>query len=216
MNIGLTQRVDDLPGRSERRDGLDQAWAALLWEAGFIPVPLPNQPGCAAELLESLRIGGVILTGGNDLAGLPGAAGTAPERDEFERRLLELCGEKQLPVLGVCRGFQMLVSFHGGGLARVEDHVRRPHPVLPRPSGMPGLSRAEVNSFHSFGTRPDLLPPVLQPAGVAPDGSVEAIVHTRLPQWGILWHPERPIRPGAGRDSRDLVLMKSLFGGHAA
>lgn len=213
MNIGLTQRVETLADRDERRDSLDQAWATLLLDAGFTPVPLPNQPRHAGRLVEALDVSGIILTGGNDLAWLPDAQNTAPERDAFERELIELASGRGLPVLGVCRGMQMVVSFFGGTVQRVADHVRKPHPVIPRESPMPVRPRSEVNTFHGFGTRPDLLGADLLPAGAAPDGTVEAVAHRSLPVWAIMWHPERPVRPGGSRDERDVEIMRALFGG---
>lgn len=213
MRIGLTQRVERLADRDERRDCLDQAWARLLLDAGFVPVPLPNQPGHGRGLVEALGLSGVILTGGNDLARLPDARDAAPERDAFERELLEFCTNGGPAVLGVCRGMQMIVTACGGRLERVADHVRKPHPLIARESVMPIQSRAEVNTFHNFGTRPELLGGELAVAAVAADGTVEAVVHAELPMWGIMWHPERPIAPGAGRDDCDLAIIRALFGG---
>jgi putative glutamine amidotransferase len=213
MNIGLTQRVEALPDRHERRDCLDQAWSKLLLDAGFTPVILPNQPAHTETLVRALNLQGVILTGGNDLAGLPGATNVARERDEFEGNLLTVCTAKRLPVLGVCRGMQMIVRHYGGELKRVENHVCHPHPIVPRGVSMPTLPRAEVNSFHGFGVEADALPANLIVAGLAPDGTVEAVVHRELPQWGIMWHPERPTRADGDQDDRDIALMRALFGG---
>ncbi len=213
MNIGLTQRVEVLPDRNERRDGLDQSWSKLLLQIGYTPVLLPNQPHHAQALIDAFGLSGVILTGGNDLAELPDAKSVAPERDAFERAVLDICSTRSLPVLGVCRGMQMLVSYHGGRLIQVEGHVRKSHPIIPRETPMPTLPRAEVNSFHTFGVRPESLPGDLLPAGVAPDGSVEAVVHRQLPQWAIMWHPERPTHPSGPRDERDVAMLRALFGG---
>jgi putative glutamine amidotransferase len=213
MKIGLTQRVDVLCDRDERRDALDQAWAQVIFHAGFVPVPLPNQPGHAERLVDALGLQGVILTGGNDLADVPGATDVAPQRDAFECELLELCMARRLPVLGVCRGMQFVVRHFGGQLVATEGHVRVPHPIIPRESGMPTLPRAEVNSFHRFSARAELLPAELAVAGLAPDGVVEAVVHRTLPIWAIMWHPERAVRPGSGRDERDVAILRALFGG---
>lgn len=213
MRIGLTQRVEQLADRDERRDCLDQAWARLLLDAGFVPVPLPNQPGHARALVEALQISGVILTGGNDLACLPDTRDAACERDAFERELLELCSQGRLAVLGVCRGMQMIVNSCGGRLERVADHVRKPHPLIARESAMPIQPRTEVNSFHNFGTRPELLGDELAVTAMAADGTVEAVAHATLPMWGIMWHPERPVAPGGGRDDRDVAIIRTLFGG---
>lgn len=216
MKIGLTQRVDRVPGRDERRDCLDQHWAGVMLDAGYTPVPLPNQPGQARTWMDAFELGGIVLTGGNDLADLPGANEAALERDTFERELLEVCIARRLPVLGVCRGLQMIVRHFGGSVITVENHVRQPHPIIPRQSPVPTLPRAEVNSFHDFGTRPDLLPAELMLAGVSPDGIVEAVAHRSLPIWAIMWHPERPVRPGSARDEKDITLIRTLFGGGRA
>lgn len=212
MRIGLTQRVEMLVDRNERRDSLDQGWAQLVFHSGCIPVPLPNQPYHARAIVDGLGLGGVILTGGNDLAVVPEARDSAADRDAFERELLNICQERRLPVLGVCRGMQMIVHYFGGQLASIENHVRKPHPVIPRQSPMPVHPRAEVNTFHSFGTRAELLPSDLMVAGMAPDGTVEAVCHRTLPIWGMMWHPERPIRPGGSRDERDADIIRALFG----
>jgi N5-(cytidine 5'-diphosphoramidyl)-L-glutamine hydrolase len=212
MKIGPTQRVDKVSGRNERRDTLDQTWAQLLLQSGFVPIPLPNQPNYARQFVEALGLSGVILTGGNDLADLPEATDSAPQRDAFERELLEICSDRRMPVMGVCRGMQMIVRYFGGTLMRLEDHVGKPHPIIPRASSMPTLPRAEVNSFHGFGIRSEGLPADLAVAGVAPDGTVEAVVHRSLPMWAVMWHPERPVRVGAGRDERDVAILRALFG----
>jgi putative glutamine amidotransferase len=209
IRLGLTQRVDVAPGHGERRDALDQAWAPLLLENGFLPLPLPNCASDAKLLVAELSLDGVILTGGNDLAHLPDANRPAPERDRFESRLLEVCAERGLPVLGVCRGLQKLVAEGGGTLVRVEGHVAAPHALRASPrSDIPLSDREAVNSFHHMGVHPDGLPPELEAVAFAPDGSVEAAVHRTLPWWGIMWHPER-----GPRDPRDLDLLRARFAG---
>ena len=52
--LALTQRVEVLSARAERRDSLDQRWAAFLDRCGFVPVLLPNSPDIARRLLDSL------------------------------------------------------------------------------------------------------------------------------------------------------------------
>ena len=75
-------------------------------EAGGIAVILPPDP----EPAEVLRVlDGVLLTGGADI-------GDAPERDAFELELARLALEADLPVLGVCRGMQVMNVARGGTL----------------------------------------------------------------------------------------------------
>ena len=207
LKIGLTQRVEILVERDERRDCLDQAWTALLVPDGCWPVPLPNTVRDVSGMIRDLNLDGVILTGGNDLTHVPGARNTAPHRDDFERELLTCCRRQQIPVLGVCRGLQMMVDYYGGQLVPVVGHVATRHPLVVRsPTPMPLTDRDEVNSFHDFGVKDHHLGPELQVVATAPDGSVEAIAHRTLPQWAVMWHPER-----APRDERDHRLIQTLF-----
>ena len=119
LKVGLTQRVEVIQDTNERRDCLDQAWTRLLVDNGYLPIPLPNRVEDVDTLIAELEIDGIILTGGNDLSHLTGATNTAPERDAFERRLLERCADLDIPVLGVCRGMQMMVAHFGGELVAV-------------------------------------------------------------------------------------------------
>ena len=206
--IGLTQRVEFLTDRNEWRDCLDQSWAALLLDNGFLPIPLPNRAADAGALVRELGLDGAVLTGGNDLAHLPGAANTAPERDVFERKLLKVCTECAIPVLGVCRGLQMMVVHGGGKLVPVAGHVATNHPIAVHPcDGFPLTGREIVNSYHGHGVPAGGLGFDWQVAATAPDGSVEAVAHRHRPQWGVMWHPERP-----PHDPCDAALLCALFG----
>ena len=207
LKVGLTQRVEVIQDTNERRDCLDQAWTRLLVDNGYLPIPLPNRVEDVDTLIAELRIDGIILTGGNDLSHLTGATNTAPERDAFERRLLERCADLDIPVLGVCRGMQMMVAHFGGELVPVTKHVGTHHAITIRPQcALPLTNREAVNSFHNFGVHEDHLGSDLQLAAVAPDGSVEAITHKSLQLWGIMWHPERP-----PYNARDVKLLRALF-----
>jgi len=209
LRIGLTQRVEIVADRDERRDCLDQAWTALLVSNGLLPIPLPNTVENVDMLVRELALDGVILTGGNDLAHLPGGRSTAPERDAFERKLLTYCSQQEMPVLGVCRGMQVMVDYYGGPLVTVSDHVATRHPIMVQSSRIASLGdREDVNSFHDFGIDEEMIRSPLCVVATAPDGCVEAVAHATLPQWGIMWHPER-----LPCDARDGHLIRTLFAG---
>lgn len=184
--IFITQRVELIAAIHERRDALSQEWAALAEACGFILIPVPNFLPALRRLAEALPPDGILLSGGNDLAAY---GGDAPERDEIERFLIQLSIEEKIPLLGVCRGCQMLLHHFGTPLTRVEGHVRVEHP----------LSNGDtVNSFHGWGAQ-DCRPPLLALAHSA-DGVAEAVRHRDYP-WiqGIMWHPER-VHPFRERD----------------
>jgi putative glutamine amidotransferase len=208
LRVGVTQRVEVLPDRDERRDCLDQAWISLLAGVGMLAVPIPNRVANIGGFVEGLGLAGVILSGGNDIDGLSGARHTAPERDALERAILERSAETGLPVFGVCRGLQLMTLHFGGRLTPIEDHVSVHHPVTIEDVGPLALEdRDSVNSYHDWGVAADDIGEVLRVAAVAPNGSVEALHHPELPVAAIMWHPER-----GPTDPRDAALIARFFG----
>ncbi len=209
LKIGLTQRVEVRTGGGERRDCLDQAWTDLLSKLGMLSVPIPNRLRDVHTYMAELRLDGVILTGGNDLAGLREAEEAASERDACEHAILELAAESDLPVLGVCRGLQIMAQHHGATLTRVDGHVATRHGVRARDTGpLIVKDRQSVNSFHRWGLREVDLPPALLTAASGPDDTVEAIRHVQRRQAAVMWHPER-----GEPDLRDADLIRAFFGG---
>jgi len=209
LRIGLTQRVEVLTERDEGRDCLDQAWTHLLIDNGYWPIPLPNCVENVGGLVETLSLDGVIMTGGNDLDGLPCGVNTAPQRDAFERKLLNYCTKRHIPLLGVCRGLQMLAAHYGGMLVREAGHVACSHPIHIEPDFVAVFGeRDQVNSYHDWGILEEGLCADLQIAAIAPNHTVEAVVHKKNPQIGIMWHPER-----VSADDRDIQLIHELFAG---
>jgi putative glutamine amidotransferase len=193
--VAVTQRVSVVESHGERRDCLDQAWTRFLAACGLLPVLLPNVIEAALALSEG--VAGLVFTGGNDLAAL---GGNAPERDAVENALLDLAERRGLPVLGVCRGMQVIQHRFAIPLRRVEGHVAQRQVIR-----IAGEAR-EVNSYHNFGAF-DSRPP-LDVWAVAGDGVVKAIRHSVQPITGIMWHPERfdPFSPA------DVALFRHVFG----
>ena len=195
--VAVTQRVSVIPAYGERRDCLDQAWTKFLAACGLLPVVLPNFAEAAVALCERAGVCGLVLTGGNDLAVL---GGDAPERDDAENAVLDWAQRRGLPVLGVCRGMQVIQQRFDIPLRRVEGHVAQRQVIR-----IAGESK-EVNSYHHFAAF-DTRPP-LEVWAVADDGVVKAIRHAAEPLTGIMWHPERsaPFSPA------DVALFRQVFG----
>lgn len=196
--VALTTRCAP-SAQGEPREALARDWLTWCAREGLRPLLLP--PGLAdpVEWLRALAPAGLVLTGGNDLG--PEAGGLAPAgpsvdpaRDRGERALLAHALTARLPVLGVCRGLQLVAAFHGAPLRAVAPagaHLR-PHPVrLLGPLAAAAGPSAEVNSFHDQGVPAAGLPPSLQPLAESADGLCEALAVRGAPAWAIQWHPER-------------------------
>lgn len=177
--ILVSQRVDIIKSYGERRDCLDQRWFGFLHGCGLVPVPVMNQGQDIRTLFDLITPAGILLTGGNDLAAY---GGDAPERDETERTLIEHGVERGIPVMGICRGMQMIADHFGGKLGSVKGHVARRHMLS-------GSMAREVNSYHNLAVTK--VPKDFEVLARAEDGVVEAMWHTGRRIMAIMWHPER-------------------------
>lgn len=180
LRIAITQRRLPATADGIERDALDAdwwPWVGEVWpDASLYPMPNLSRQSDAQAWLAALRPHLLILSGGNDV-------GSSAARDQSERHALDWAAMRSLPVLGVCRGMQMLQVYSGGQLEAVHGHVGRPHHV--RTNGQELL----VNSWHHWGIA-HCVPPWMALAQ-AEDCTIEAMRHSRLPWLGLMWHPER-------------------------
>lgn len=197
--IAVSQRVDVDPQFGERRDCLDQLWTQFMLACGLTSIPVPNEAEAARSLCRTVAVDGILLTGGNDLSSY---GGNAPERDATENALMDIAEDRALPLLGVCRGMQMIQHRFGIRLKRVTGHIASRQVISI--GGQP----AEVNSYHNFAATET--PPPLEGWAFADDGVVKAVRHANGRVMGIMWHPER-LRPFA---PRDILFFQQFFGSH--
>jgi putative glutamine amidotransferase len=182
--------------------------------AGGLALILPPDDVVAESPDEVLdMLDGLILSGGSDID--PAAYGaqphpetgtTWPERDRFELGLGTRALERDMPVLGVCRGMEMLNVIQGGTLNQHLDdlslHRHTPgvfcdHSVRLEPGSLAarvvGAERTEVKSAHHQAL--DQLGEGVVASGWADDGVIEAIeLPDRAFAVGVLWHPEEDER----------------------
>jgi gamma-glutamyl-gamma-aminobutyrate hydrolase PuuD len=175
----ITQRRESAPDRGETRDSLDRRLSLWVREAGLQPVPVPNiwlaRGNDLQKWLTGIGMLAAILSGGGD-------PGDDPEREYTETGILKYAQGKQLPVLGICRGMQMMGVYAGASLVEVSGHVRARHKVE-------GIITGEVNSFHNKALSG--CPLGYQITSRSEDGVLESIRHKTLPWEGWMWHPER-------------------------
>ena len=196
--IVFTQRVEVIESYGERRDCADQHIADFLYACGVLPIPMPNNPELVKTYIEGVRPDGLFFSGGNDLAAY---GGNAPERDETERKLIGCSENLGIPLFGICRGMQMITTYYGAKLDKIDGHIRTKHRI----SGM--LSRDSVNSFHGMGVK-EVQEPLIELAR-SDDGVVEAIQHKEYNIAAVMWHPERV----AGFSRLDIDMVSRFYDG---
>jgi len=187
--VFVTLRVDIVHAYDERRDALDQRWINFLLELNVLPVLVPNNLKYVERALDYNKIDAVILTGGNSLFKYDGCA---PDRDNVERYILEWALDNDIPVLGVCRGMQVIQDFFGVELKAVTGHVAvRQH--IDVTCGGESKEVFEVfetvNAFHDFASSDSV--EELEICARSKDDLVMAVKHVNYDVFGIMWHPER-------------------------
>jgi gamma-glutamyl-gamma-aminobutyrate hydrolase PuuD len=183
MIILVSMRVVENAGYPERRDAISHDWIRLFDSFGIVPLLVPNGVADATRYLD-LGTKGLLLTGGDSL----GPDDALSIRDRTEETLLAGALRRELPVLGVCRGLQVINRHFGGRLERAlpEPHVGE-HDVK-----LAGGESIRINSFHDEGVLISGLAPALSAFAVTAGGVVEGVRHETLPLTAIQWHPERP------------------------
>lgn len=186
----------------------------MLEHAGALPLmmPLTGDEGTLAYYLQACD--GFIIPGGQDVS--PSVYGQetldvcgvrVPERDRMDAAILQKAMELDKPVLGICRGHQLMNAALGGTLyqdLKTQFHETIHHRMQPPYDAVAhevqlvpetplarllGTERLGVNSRHHQAIRD--LAPGLKAQAVADDGLVEAVyAPNKRFIWGVQWHPE--------------------------
>ncbi len=213
--IGLSSYVGPASWRTWRDVPaalVPHAYVDHVLAAGGIPVIVPPAATASSEVLGVLteRLDGLILIGGPDLD--PASYGEqphpltqepSPDRDAGEMALLVMMRQHQRPILGICRGIQVMAVAAGGKLIQHLPDILGHDTHSPNPSvygehdvTIAPTSRlhtilgpaARVSSYHHQGLADH---PGYVATAWAPDGTVEAVEDPDLPFcMGVLWHPE--------------------------
>ena len=203
------------PDGDTSRVRLTAAYVTALENAGLVPLIVPplSSANAAASVLSS--VSGLVLTGGEDVD--PARYGEQrhekvrsvnPARDATEAALIQEAKTRQMPVLAICRGIQILNVALGGTLiqdipseiatsiSHDDEGARdsRSHEISVEPGSLIataiGTEHATVNSFHHQSVQ--RVADGMRITARSPDGIIEGIESTDRNWWvmGVQWHPE--------------------------
>ncbi len=176
-----------------------------------------------------IDLDGIILPGGTDLDPSLYHEGNTncekPDRrlDWFELAVLSLAVELRIPVLGICRGHQIINVFFGGSLIQNVEHCKihnykpdksdRAHGTRVEPGTfiyeIYGEERISINSAHHQAVH--RLGKGMKIAQYSDDGLIEAAYHEELPIYGVQWHPERMCLKNKRPDTVDGLKVFDFF-----
>ncbi|NOY82735.1 MAG: gamma-glutamyl-gamma-aminobutyrate hydrolase family protein [Kiritimatiellaeota bacterium] len=215
--IGITARRPGAKNGS-RVIGVPRDYIDAVVLAGGTPCLLPAITADAGALAILDRLDGLLLSGGGDV--LPELYGREthptttevdPVRDRFEFALCRGAVDRAVPVLGICRGIQVMNAALGGtliqdipteGLGDLSHYVGAPSDALAHPitcasgatiRGLLGTGTLSVNSRHHQAI--DNLADGLRAAAIAPDGIIEAVESADGRAFlGVQFHPENLVQ----------------------
>lgn len=213
--IGITMSCDEREKKYDSRT----AYAESIGRAGGLPLLIPADGALADAAEYAALLDGILFAGGGDIhpayfgeEPLDGfeMGSLQPERDWFEIGLCREAEKNRLPMLGICRGLQLMAVAGGGSIwqdidSKVKRQPRIRHmqkapdwctthriKIVPdtRLAGIFQAGELMTNSFHHQAVRE--IPPGYRVSAVSSDGIIEAMESERLPfAVGVQWHPER-------------------------
>ena len=226
--IGITTDFEE-----DGKSILKNTYVQAVIRAGGLPMIVPVGLEQDVDQLVAM-LDGLLLSGGNDINPMlfneephEHLGEVSPSRDSSELELARRMLKTGKPILGICRGLQVLNVAVGGTLYQ-DLHKQNEGPILQHVQKAPnthsshyvqvdkgsllesiaGSDRIQVNSYHHQSLKD--VPPIFKITGVASDGIVEAIESTDEQfVLGLQWHPEAL---SAAKDAVSLRIFERFIG----
>ncbi|MBS0289686.1 MAG: gamma-glutamyl-gamma-aminobutyrate hydrolase family protein [Proteobacteria bacterium] len=211
MKILVTMRQADAKAYVEPRQAISDDWVVLFQRLKYTPILVPT--GFSNyEAFFDFNPEALLLTGGDSVgAHSKDASAEFTKRDLCELGLIEKAIKRKLPIIGICRGMQILNIFFGGVLTRnIPFHVKN-HAIVFEQNKYHYVAgeHVNVNSFHQDGIYEGQLANEFKIIAKSRDGGIEFVEHRDLPISAIHWHPERENKEALMLDE---LIFKERFG----
>lgn len=185
--VVISMGQEYLSKRKETRDFIDNKiieFFKIYLKYDVIPVnnfssnKLYFQKKKTEHLLKKISVSAIVLSGGQDF-------GTSILRDKTEIYLIQYALEKKIPLIGICRGMQVINIFFNGTLKKIKKHVNKKNKIFNEKNKF----LKAIRCFHRNGIKK--LGKGLKSKYFSKDGEIEAFEGKNKKILGIMWHPER-------------------------
>jgi len=171
-------------------DFIDYYWIKYFNKKNYKFITIPNSSLSSSEILNKYKksLDLLVLQGGNDIYT---AKKEILNRNKVEKSIINFGIRYGIPILGVCRGMQLINLKFKGKIKKKEGHMLTKHGVTFLDAKIFNTKKLMVNSFHNYCVTKSSLAKNMEIIAEANDKTIELFKHKKYKIYGIMWHPER-------------------------
>ena len=184
FEIGITSNIKEY--YKGYIDFIDHYWLDYFEKKNINYHLIPNKKKVSIKILNKINL--LIIPGGNDVSNI---LNTSKIRNTIESNLINACSKKNIPILGICRGAQLLNKNFGGKIKKIKNHMRTRNNIFFINNNFIKKNYLDVNSFHNDGIKKNDLAKKFNMLANDKDENIEMFISKDKKIIGTMWHPER-------------------------
>ena len=184
LKIGITSNIKEY--YKGYIDFIDHYWFDYFEKKNINYYLVPNKKKLSKKKIKEINL--LIIPGGNDVSNV---LKTSKIRNIIEKNLIKICFKKKIPILGICRGAQLLNKSFGGKISKIKKHMRTRHNIFFTNREIIKKNFLNVNSFHNDGIKKNDLSKSFKVLASDKHNNIEMFISNNKKIIGTMWHPER-------------------------
>ena len=184
LKIGITSNIKEY--YKGYIDFIDHYWLDYFEKKNINYYLVPNKKKLSIKKIKEINL--LIIPGGNDVSNI---LKTSKKRNIVEKNLIKICFKKKIPILGICRGAQLLNKSFGGKISKIKKHMRTRHNIFFTNREFIKKNFLNVNSFHNDGIKKNDLSKSFKVLASDKHKNIEMFISNNKKIIGTMWHPER-------------------------